>query len=236
MPRPIAEHEDEGGEGSGQPPRHRAALRAGLPQRATGTPWAHWYPGLGAGGGIAGRRRPPPVRARTIRAAGGRVDRDAGQPAHRAPAESARRASGLSDRRASGQCARRASGGAPARPSAPAAPAPRRPCPTPGLDVGIVITDTALLGRDDDAECAQVAGYGTVPAYIVFGTLLGKPPCQLRPVDEPQPDDEVSAVFRRMYTSPHTGEDHRDGAPIQGIGRRLGADAPLAVHHLPHPW
>ena len=85
-------------------------------------------------------------------------------------------------------------------------PAPRRPRTTPGLDVGIVITDTALLGRDDDAECAQLEGYGVIPAHIVSDTLLGRPPGQLRPVDEPHPDEEVSAVFRRLYRGPRTGE------------------------------
>lgn len=95
---------------------------------------------------------------------------------------------------------------APAAPAAPAAREPSRPRTTPGLDIGIVITDTALLGREDDAECAQLEGYGAIPAHIVTDTLLGKPPGQLRPAEEPHPDDEVSAVFRRLYASPRTGE------------------------------
>jgi hypothetical protein len=82
----------------------------------------------------------------------------------------------------------------------------RRARPTPGLDVGIIITDTALLGRDDDAECARLEGYGTIPAHIVTDTLLGTPPGQLRPAEAPHPDDEVSAVFRRLYASPRKGE------------------------------
>lgn len=84
--------------------------------------------------------------------------------------------------------------------------APRRPRTTPRLDVGVVITDTALLGRDDDAQCAQLEGYGVIPAHIVTDTLLGRPPGRLRPVDAPHPDDEVTAVFRRLYASPCSGE------------------------------
>src|SRR5699024_1216978 len=53
---------------------------------------------------------------------------------------------------------------------------PEQPRLRPGLDVGIVITDTALLGRDDDAETAEREGYGSIPAHIVRDTLLGRPP------------------------------------------------------------
>ncbi|GAA4531412.1 HNH endonuclease signature motif containing protein [Brachybacterium paraconglomeratum] len=93
-----------------------------------------------------------------------------------------------------------------AQSQAPTTSAPRQPRPTPNLDIGIVITDTALLGRDGDAECAQLEGYGTIPAHIVSDTLLGRPPGQVQPAAELHPDDEVSAVFRRLYTSPRTGE------------------------------
>ncbi|AXK44380.1 HNH endonuclease [Brachybacterium saurashtrense] len=76
----------------------------------------------------------------------------------------------------------------------------------PGLDVGIVITDTALLGRDDDAQTAELEGYGTIPAHILRDTLLGRPPGQLRDVEEPHPDETVTAFYRRLYRSPRTSE------------------------------
>lgn len=88
------------------------------------------------------------------------------------------------------------------RPEAPV----RRPRPTPGLDVGIVITDTALLGRGDDAECAQLEGYGAIPAHIVTDTLRGSPPGHLRHARGEHPDRDVSALYRRLYASPATGE------------------------------
>lgn len=101
---------------------------------------------------------------------------------------------------------------APARPVAPAAPAdrsgprPRRPRTTPGLDVGVVITDAALLGREDDAEVAHLAGYGIIPAHIVRDTMLGRPPGHLRHGEDDHPDERVSAVFRRLYTAPRPGD------------------------------
>ena len=84
---------------------------------------------------------------------------------------------------------------------------PERPRLRPGLDVGIVITDTALLGRDDDAETAELEGYGSIPAHIVRDTLLGRPPGHLRSSSEEEhPDEAVSAFFRRLYRSPRTGD------------------------------
>lgn len=76
----------------------------------------------------------------------------------------------------------------------------------PGLDVGIVITDTALLGREDDAETAQLEGYGSIPAHIVRDTMLGRPPGHLRSAEDDHPDEAVSAFYRRLYRSPSTGE------------------------------
>lgn len=78
----------------------------------------------------------------------------------------------------------------------------------PGLDVGIVITDSALLGRDDDAETAELEGYGSLPAHIVKDTLLGHPPGHLSAdEDEEEHSDEVvSAFYRRLYRSPRTNE------------------------------
>jgi len=83
-----------------------------------------------------------------------------------------------------------------------------RPRPTPAIDVGLVITDTALLGSDDDAESARLEGYGALPAHIVRDTLLGRPPGHLRHDEEQgeHPDEEVAAVFRRLYRNPDTRE------------------------------
>lgn len=81
-----------------------------------------------------------------------------------------------------------------------------RPRPRPGLDVGIVITDTVLLGRDDEAETAELEGYGILPAHIVRDTLLGRPPGHLRSSEDDHPDEAVSAFFRRLYRSPRTGD------------------------------
>src|SRR5699024_2594343 len=73
---------------------------------------------------------------------------------------------------------------------------PARPRLRPGLDVGIVITDTALL-----------EGYGSSPAHIGRDTLLGRPPGHLRSSSEEEhPDEAVSAFFRRLYRSPRTGD------------------------------
>ena len=102
---------------------------------------------------------------------------------------------------------------------------PRRPRPRPGLDVGIVITDTALLGREDDAETAQLEGYGTLPAHIVRTTLLGQPPGSLRDREEDHPDEVVSAFYRRLYTHPRTGDlvgmESRSRAFPAGLARML---------------
>ncbi len=82
----------------------------------------------------------------------------------------------------------------------------RRPSPTPGLDVGIVITDTALLGRGDDTECARLEGYGAIPAHVVTDTLRGSPPGHLRHQEAEHPDRDVTAFYRRLYASPRSGE------------------------------
>ncbi|GAA1484627.1 HNH endonuclease [Brachybacterium fresconis] len=94
---------------------------------------------------------------------------------------------------------------------APYESAPKRPRTTPGLDVGIVISDTALLGRGDDTECARLEGYGALPAHIVTDTLRGTPPGYLAGSEEaypeePHPDEMVSAFYRRLYMRPSTGE------------------------------
>ncbi|WP_345081988.1 HNH endonuclease [Brachybacterium paraconglomeratum] len=83
---------------------------------------------------------------------------------------------------------------------------PKMPRIRPGLDVGIVISDTALLGPDDGSETAELEGYGTIPAHIVRDTLLGQPPGHLRADEGDHPDEVVSAFYRRLYRSPRTGE------------------------------
>ena len=83
---------------------------------------------------------------------------------------------------------------------------PKMPRTRPGLDVGIVISDTALLGPDDGSETAELEGYGTIPAHIVRDTLLGQPPGHLRADEGEHPDEVVSAFYRRLYRSPRTGE------------------------------
>src|SRR5699024_5248338 len=151
----------------------------------------------------AGRRDGPRDRS----AAGDRRRGADALPAHpcRVPARGGREDLRL---RAGSRPARR---GRAARPAERAGrtgrgPHPRRPRPRPGLDVGIVITDTALLGREDDAETAQLEGYGTLPAHIVRTTLLGQPPGSLRDREEDHPDEVVSAFYRRLYTHPRTGD------------------------------
>lgn len=133
------------------------------------------------------------------------------------------------------------------------------------LDVGIVITDRALLCGEDETEVARIEGYGPVPAHIILDTINGSPPGTIHPGrssaddcsdndgpdnDDPAPDGgpgarsepgyddgtpattapqgeenwgdlddlensspvpehpdiDVSAVFRRLYTHPSTGE------------------------------
>lgn len=102
---------------------------------------------------------------------------------------------------------------------------PRPPRPRPGLEVGIVITDTALLDREDDASTARLEGYGTIPAHIVRDTLLGRPPGHLGQDDGEHPDHEVTAFFRRLYAAPTTGEliamESRSRAFPAGLARML---------------
>ncbi|MFQ6486153.1 HNH endonuclease [Brachybacterium epidermidis] len=49
------------------------------------------------------------------------------------------------------------------------------------LDVGIVITDRALLCGEDETEVARIEGYGPVPAHILLDTINGSPPGTIRP-------------------------------------------------------
>ncbi|MBB5831852.1 HNH endonuclease [Brachybacterium aquaticum] len=89
-------------------------------------------------------------------------------------------------------------------------PGPLRPRPRPTLQIGIVITDTALLGREDEHESARLDGFGGIPAHVITDTLRGHPPGRITPgPDDPlgeHPDQRISAFYRRLYTSPRTGE------------------------------
>ncbi|ASK66408.1 HNH endonuclease [Brachybacterium avium] len=100
-----------------------------------------------------------------------------------------------------------------------------RPRLRPGLDIGIIITDTALLGRDDEAETAQLEGYGTIPAHIVRDTVGGRPPGHLRHDEGEHPDEEVAAFYRRLFTAPRTGDliamESRARAFPAGLARML---------------
>lgn len=106
---------------------------------------------------------------------------------------------------------------------------PAAPSPRPRLDLGVVITDTALLERGDESECALLEGYGSIPAHVITDTLQGRPPGRI--VDGPDharprapgsapvparhrdpdgvldqsgkhPDHEAAAVFRQLYRCP----------------------------------
>ena len=111
----------------------------------------------------------------------------------------------------------------PAQDAPAQAPRPRRA--RPGLEVGIVISDTALLGPEDDSECALIEGYGVIPAHIVRDTLLGRPPGHLRHDEDEHPDEQVSAFYRRLYRSPSTAElvamESRSRAFPAGLARMI---------------
>ena len=61
----------------------------------------------------------------------------------------------------------------------------------PRLDLGVVITDRALLGRGDEDECALLEGYGTIPAHVITDTLQGRPPGRIREAGPDGPQDDV---------------------------------------------
>ncbi|WP_269147284.1 HNH endonuclease [Brachybacterium muris] len=93
----------------------------------------------------------------------------------------------------------------------PTLPAPTASAPGARLDVGVVITDRALLGCADEAEHARIEGYGPVPAHIITDALLGRPPGTITPKAPERgcgehTDTSAAAVFRRLYSHPVTGE------------------------------
>lgn len=75
------------------------------------------------------------------------------------------------------------------------------------LEVGVIITDRALLRPDNEGEVAHLEGYGAIPAHIVTDTLAGRPPGS-DPAEPPfsPPDAQAFAVLRRLYTHPTSGE------------------------------
>lgn len=80
------------------------------------------------------------------------------------------------------------------------------------LDVGVVITDRALL-LPDSGDPARIAGYGAVPPEAIREQLRAclTPPAPSsvdRPVADPLGADgpAVRAVLRRLYTHPTSGE------------------------------
>lgn len=108
----------------------------------------------------------------------------------------------------------------------PTTPRPRT-THRPRLDVGVVITDSALFDREDESECAVLEGYGSIPAHIITDTLLGQPPGKI--IDRPDRtsegtaghtgtaatgppdagmefDEQAAAVFRQLYRRPRTGD------------------------------
>lgn len=76
-----------------------------------------------------------------------------------------------------------------------------------GVDIGIVITDRALL-TPGTGEAAHIEGYGAVSSTAVREQLLAvlrKPgPGEDDPLGEDGP--ELRVMFRRLYTHPVTGE------------------------------
>jgi hypothetical protein len=91
--------------------------------------------------------------------------------------------------------------------------APAAPTPRPRLDLGVVITDTALLERGDESECALLEGYGSIPAHVITDTLQGRPPGTV--VDRP---DQARPRAPGPASDPTRGE----GA---GTGTGAGAGA-----------
>lgn len=64
----------------------------------------------------------------------------------------------------------------------PAAPAGADPqASRVRLDVGVILTERALLSGGADDEIARIEGYGPLPAHIVCDTLSGSPPGMLTP-------------------------------------------------------
>jgi len=75
------------------------------------------------------------------------------------------------------------------------------------ITIGVVITDRALLAPDGAGELAHLEGYGPIPAHIITDTLRGSPPgYKNNPGWDEHPDATTSAVMRRLYTHPRTGE------------------------------
>lgn len=135
-----------------------------------------------------------------------------------------------------------------------AAPAGTALTPTasrPRLDLGIVITDRALLGRGDEEECALLEGYGTIPAHVITDTLQGRPPGRIRDaatddppviVDPPptaDPDgieEPADPVGEQEPAGPSGDEKPVDPAPVGPTDPRAAEPPPSGPHApIEHP-
>ena len=94
------------------------------------------------------------------------------------------------------------------------------------LDVGVIITDRALL-RPDSGEPARIAGYGAVPPEAVRAQLRASLEAPAPGAEDPLGEDgpAVRAVLRRLYTHPTSGElvavESRARAFPPALGRLL---------------
>ena len=135
-----------------------------------------------------------------------------------------------------------------------AAPAGTALTPTasrPRLDLGVVITDRALLGRGDEEECALLEGYGTIPAHVITDTLQGRPPGRIRDaatddppviVDPPptaDPDgieEPADPVGEQEPAGPSGDEKPVDPAPVGPTDPRAAEPPPSGPHApIEHP-
>lgn len=81
----------------------------------------------------------------------------------------------------------------------------------PSLDVGVVLSDAALLHPGRYTGCALLEGYGPLPAHVVTDTMAGREPGRLEHAGHHEPegsdgDDELVAFYRRLYTAPTSGQ------------------------------
>ena len=79
--------------------------------------------------------------------------------------------------------------------------------PPPTLEIGVIITDRALL-HPDSGDAAHLEGYGPVPVEAVREQLRAA----LATPEDPDQDpygasgDQIRVTLRRLYTHPTTGE------------------------------
>ena len=126
-----------------------------------------------------------------------------------------------------------------------AAPAGTALTPTasrPRLDLGVVITDRALLGRGDEEECALLEGYGTIPAHVITDTLQGRPPGRIRDaatddppvIVDPPPTADPDGI--EEPAGPSGDEKPVDPAPVGPTDPRAAEPPPSGPHApIEHP-